>query len=58
MRVDTASVTRLDNEVELTFYIASFIRIDAVSVTILDANVESIVLVSLDDKVNIKVLYM
>ena len=58
MRVDTASVTRLDNEVELTFYIASFIRIDAVSVTRLDDNVESIVLVSLDDKVNIKVLYM
>ena len=54
----TASVTKIYYEVKLTLSSASFTKIDTVSVTILDVNVESKFLVTLDNKVNVKAFYM
>ena len=54
----TASVTKVYCEVKLTLSSASFTKIDTVSVTILDVNIESKFLVTLDNKVNVKAFYM
>ena len=58
IRIDTVSVTKIDAEVEPTLSIASFTKIDTASVTRLDANIESIFYVILDDKINVKVIYI